>query len=232
MPNEKILIVEDEPSIRALIKLALESAGYTNVYEAEDGEEALEKAREKHVDLIILDLMLPGIDGLTVCKKLKSDDATRGIPVIMLTAKVEEADIVLGLEIGASDYVTKPFSRKILIARVRAQLRDFTEEKTSGEIRRAGLVLNESLHSAKLDGVTLELTFSEFELLKLFAGHPGRVFTRNQIIARLKGSDYPVTERAVDVQIVNLRRKLGEWSANIETVRGVGYRMKTSGAAS
>ncbi len=224
--NEKILIIEDEPSIRELVKMALAGAGYSTVYEAENGETGLELAVNRQPDLILLDLMLPGIDGLAVCRKLKSGDATRNIPVIMLTAKAEESDVVLGLEMGASDYVTKPFSRKILIARVRAQLRDLSEESASGEIRRWGLVINDELHSARLDGEELDLTFSEFELLKLFAAHPGRVYTRNQIISRIKGSDYPVTERAVDVQIVNLRRKLGEWGVNIETIRGVGYRMR------
>ncbi len=227
MANETILLIEDEPPIRELVKLALESAGFTSVLEAGDGETGLDLALRRKPDLILLDLMLPGIDGLTVCRKLKSEEETKLIPVIMLTAKAEESDVVLGLEMGASDYVTKPFSRKILIARVRAQLRDFSEDAASGEIRRAGLVLSEQTHSVSVDGVPVELTFSEFEILRLFAAHPGRVFTRNQIISRIKGDDYPVTERAVDVQIVNLRRKLGEWGSNIETIRGIGYRVKT-----
>ena len=145
----------------------------------------------------------------------------------MLTAKSEESDLVLGLEIGANDYITKPFSRKVLVARIRTQFRIMSEQEISKELRRAGLVINSDLHSVKLNGNDLELTFSEFEILKLFAAHPGRVYTRNQIIAKIKGEGYPVTERAIDVQIVNLRRKLGLWGANIETVRGVGYRMKS-----
>ncbi len=226
--NEKILIVEDEPGIRELVRLALEGAGYSAIYEAGDGEHGLELARRHQVDLVLLDLMLPGIDGLTVCRKLKADEETRGIPIIMLTAKSEESDVVLGLEMGAVDYITKPFSRKILVARVRAQLRDVAEGGSSNEIRYAGLVINDEIHSAKLDGEELDLTVSEFAMLRLLAAHPGRVYTRGQIIQRIKGDDYPVTERAVDVQIVNLRRKLGLWGAeNIETIRGVGYRLKS-----
>lgn len=228
MANEKILIVEDEPAIRSLVKLALEDAGYASVYEAGDGESALEIAESRRPDLILLDLMLPGMDGLTVCRKLKAAEDTCHIPVIMLTAKAEETDVVLGLEMGACDYITKPFSRKILTARVRAQLRDAAEESTSGELRRNGLVLNTDSHTAILDGRELVLTFSEFAILNLFLAHPGRVYTRSQIIAKIKGDDYPVTERSVDVQIVNLRRKLDHWGAEyIETIRGVGYRMKS-----
>lgn len=228
MANEKILIVEDEPSIRELVKMALEDAGFSAVYEASDGETALQEVRRVQPDLILLDLMLPGIDGLTVCRKLKSEEDTRHIPIIMLTAKSEESDVVLGLEMGACDYITKPFSRKILAARVRAQLRDQAEAASGNEIRRPGLVINETLHNVKINGVEVELTRSEFAILLLFAAHPGRVYTRNQIILKIKGEDYPVTERAVDVQIVNLRRKLGEWGAeNIETIRGIGYRLRT-----
>lgn len=227
MANEKILIVEDEPAIRELVKMTLQSAGYSAVYEAQNGEEGLELAEKFLPDLILLDLMLPGMDGITVCRKLKAEEETRNIPVIMLTAKAEETDVILGLEMGARDYITKPFSRKILVARVRAQLRDLSEESASTEIRRAGLVINDEYHSIRLNGENLEFTFSEFEILKLFAAHPGRVYTRNQIIAKIKGDDYPVTERAIDVQIVNLRRKLGEWGTNIETIRGVGYRLKS-----
>ncbi len=229
MSSEKILIVDDEPPIRELVRLALESAGYTALYEADDGDRALTLAQKIQPDLILLDLMLPEVDGLTVCRKLKAVPETMHIPIIMLTAKSEESDVVLGLEMGANDYVTKPFSRKILIARVRAQLRTVTEDAAANEIRRAGLVINEELHMVKLDGETIELTRSEFAILQLLAAHPGRVYTRNQIILRIKGEDYPVTERAVDVQMVNLRRKLHGWGAeNIETVRGIGYRLSTA----
>lgn len=225
MANEKILVVEDDPSILELLKLTLANAGYPAIYTAENGERGLELAQKFLPDLILLDLMLPGIDGLTVCRKLKAAEGTQSIPIIMLTAKAEENDIVLGLELGASDYITKPFSHKILIARVRAQLRGTAESAQSTEIRYQNLVVNPELHSAKLDGEELELTLSEFEILKLLAAHPGRVYTRNQIITQVRGDDYPVTGRAIDVQIVNLRRKLGTWGEHIETIRGIGYRL-------
>ncbi|MDD4816452.1 MAG: response regulator [Victivallaceae bacterium] len=229
MANERILIVEDEPEIRELVKITLTGAGFHTFFEAADGETALRLAAERQIDLILLDLMLPGIDGLSVCRRLKENASTRGIPVIMLTAKSEEADIVIGLELGAADYITKPFSCKVLAARVRAQLRLAADAASETEFRRDGLVLNRELHRVALDGGELELTSGEFELLALFVSRPGRVYTRGQIIAHLRGDDYPVTERAIDVQIVNLRRKLGEWGVNIETVRGVGYRMKSGG---
>ncbi|MDD3153974.1 MAG: response regulator transcription factor [Victivallaceae bacterium] len=230
MPNHKILIVEDEPPIRELIKMTLEGAGFSEVYEASDGEGALALAKNIRPDLILLDWMLPGMDGLDVCRNLKKSDELGSIPVMMLTAKSEESDIVLGLEMGAVDYVTKPFSRKVLIARVRAQLRAVAETEKSGQLCCNGLVIHPDACAAFLDGAELLLTHGEFEVLRLFAAHPGRVYTRNQIIARIKGDGYPVTERAVDVQILNLRRKLGEWGVNIETIRGVGYRMKAGGA--
>lgn len=226
MASEKILIIEDEPAIRELIKMALQEVGYSNIIEAENGETGLKLAASRQVDLILLDLMLPGIDGLKVCRTLKAASETKHIPIVMLTAKSEESDVVLGLEMGASDYITKPFSRKILCARVRALLRDADEENNSQIVRCGDLVLNHELHSVKIDGNPVELTISEFEILSLFALHPGRVYTRNQIILKIKGDDYPVTERAVDVQIVNLRRKLGRYGAEkIETIRGVGYRL-------
>lgn len=231
MPSNKILIVEDESPIRELIRIALESAGFTSVFEAADGESGLAQARSLHPDLILLDLMLPGIDGLDVCRKLKADEDLRHIPVIMLTAKSEEADIVLGLELGANDYVTKPFSRKVLIARIRTQLRNLAEKTNNPSERISnGLYINPETRAARLDSRDLQLTHGEFEVLFLFASHPGRVYTRNQIIAEIRGEGYPVTERAVDVQILNLRRKLGEWGANIETIRGVGYRLKAEDA--
>lgn len=224
MASEKILIVDDEPSIRELIALALTSAGFTNLIEAADGESALSAARRQQPNLILLDLMMPGIDGLNVCRLLKQDESTRSIPVIMLTARSEESDIVLGLELGAADYITKPFSNKILVARIRAHLRSTTEATVSCDVRIAGLVMNTERHSAELCDEPLDLTPTEFDLLRLFAGHPGRVYTRNQIITKTKGEGYAVTDRTIDVQIVALRRKLGEWGTRIETVRGVGYR--------
>lgn len=227
MGNERILLIEDEEDIRELVKMTLDEAGYPNVVTSSNGEDGLRAARFRPPDLILLDNMLPGMDGLSVCRKLKTDENTRNIPIIMLTARSEEVDIVLGLEMGANDYITKPFSRKVLIARVRAQFRIFSELEADTEIRHNGLVINDTCHTAKINGLSLELTLSEYEIIKLLARHPGRVFTRNQLIKQIKGDGYPVTERAIDVQIVNLRRKLGAWGANINTVRGVGYQMKT-----
>jgi len=226
MAAEKILVIEDEEPIRELLKLTLESAGYSGIYMAANGEEGLRLAQSRLPDLILLDLMLPGMDGLSVCRQLKSQEATRAIPIIMLTARSEESDVIIGLELGAVDYITKPFSRKILIARVRAQLRQFSDAEDSNEIRRGGLVIRKDQHEVRLHGKVLDLTFSEFAILHLLVSYPGRVYTRNQIITRVKGDGYPVTERAIDVQILNLRRKLGDWAVNIDTVRGVGYRCK------
>ncbi len=225
MANEQILIVEDEETIRELLTMALESEGY-HVLASADGEAGLEMARKRQPDLILLDLMLPGVDGLTVCRTLAADAATRAIPVVMLTARSEESDIVLGLEVGACDYITKPFNRKILIARIRAHLRRVREAGDSREVRHAGLLLDIEAHTAMLHGADLALTVSEFTILHMLAEHAGRVFTRNQFIARLRGDSYVVTERAVDVQILNLRKKLGDWGEFIETVRGIGYRLK------
>ena len=223
----KILIADDEPSIRELVRMALEEANLTEIIEAENGRDTIEKAARFQPSLILLDWMMPEMDGLSVCRTLKMQENTRNIPIIMLTAKSEESDIVLGLEMGAVDYITKPFSRKILIARVRAQLREQSEQSSAFEIRRGSLLINTEQHYCKLDDENIDLTFSEFEILSHFAKHPGRVYTRNQIIQRIKGDGYPVTERSVDVQIVNLRKKLDEWGTkNIETIRGIGYRMK------
>lgn len=224
---KKILVIEDDDSIREVIRFALESNGYTTVLTAGDGEAGLEIALREQPALVLLDLMLPKLDGLSVCRELKRNEATCGIPVIMLTAKSEENDIVLGLEMGACDYITKPFSNKVLVARVRAQLRSGLEQNANGEIRHDALVMNTLSHTASLDGKPLDLTLTEYGILKLLAKRPGRVFTRDQIVSKVKGDDYPVTDRAIDVQIVNLRRKLGAWGVHIETVRGVGYRMKS-----
>lgn len=220
-----ILVVEDEESIRTLIALNLQAAGYT-VEEAKDGTQALEKVKSVKPDLVLLDWMLPGLDGLDVLRSLKADPAFATLPVIMLTAKSEEHDIVLGLEMGATDYITKPFSNKVLIARIRAILRRGDAAPPEENIRYAGLVLTPGQRSAELDGAELSLTAGEFDLLALLAARPGHVYTRAQIVARTKGEDYPVTDRAVDVQIVALRRKLGVFGERLETVRGVGYRMR------
>jgi len=227
MAKEKILIVEDEEDIRELVKYNLEREGFTDLRAVETGEEAVNLVKTFLPDLILLDLMLPGIDGLTVCRKLKNNEKTEHIPIIMLTAKSEESDVVVGLEMGADDYITKPFSNKVLLARVRSVLRRVQNKEKIGPgdlVRRGNLLITPGKREALLDDQPLDLTFSEFEILLLLARRPGWVFTRNQIVNEVKGSDYPVTERAIDVQIVGLRKKLGADGKKIETIRGVGYR--------
>ena len=228
MSNERIMIVEDEESIQELIKYNLLREGYQVPVCCENGESALESAVTYKPDLILLDLMLPGMDGLTVCRNLKNDPVTKNIPVIMLTAKSEESDIVIGLELGADDYITKPFSPKILTARIRAVLRRLAAledvPENEKELVRGPLRMNAVRRAASLNGEDLDLTCSEFNILYHLAKRPGWVFTRNQIVNAIRGDDYPVTERAIDVQIVGLRRKMGEFGELIETVRGIGYR--------
>jgi two-component system alkaline phosphatase synthesis response regulator PhoP len=192
------------------------------------GEEAIEAARSKLPDVIILDLMLPGVDGLEVCRTLKRDSKTSHIPIVMLTAKSEEADIVAGLELGADDYITKPFSPRVLLARVKAVLRrkTVTAEKEASVLKRGGLMIDSSRYEVTVKGQAIELTSTEFRLLRFLAGRPGRVFTRHQIMDSVRGDDYVATDRSVDVQIAGLRKKLGPLGNHIETVRGVGYRFK------
>jgi two-component system, OmpR family, alkaline phosphatase synthesis response regulator PhoP len=226
MAKAKILVVDDEEDIRELVELNLSHEGF-KVLLCETGEQALEKAGSELPDLIILDLMLPGIDGLEVCKKLKSNMKTENIPVVMLTAKGEETDVVSGLEVGADDYITKPFSGKVLVARVRRLLRKViatSEDKVVLKIK--DLVIDPNRHEVLVKNKAVELTFTEFNILHMLAKRPGFVFTRYQIVDALHGSDYIVTDRAVDVQIVSLRKKLGVCGNSIETVRGVGYRFR------
>ncbi len=227
MTGEKILVVEDEEDIMELVSFNLSKAGY-EVSEATTGEMALEKAKTQIPDLVVLDLMLPGIDGLKVCRSIKNDSNTSRIPVIMLTAKGDEADIVVGLEMGADDYVTKPFSPKILLARIRAVLRrnEMDVPGEAGQVEIHGITISPGRREVLFGGRCVELTATEFRILHLLARRPGWVFTRGQIVDEVHGEDYPVTDRSVDVQIVGLRKKLGPAGAYIDTVRGVGYRMK------
>lgn len=227
MDKEKILIVDDEEDILELLDFNLSKEGY-EIIRSETGEDALHKAKTMKPDLIILDLMLPGIDGLEACKLLKKDPTTKNISIIMLTAKGEEADIVVGLELGADDYVTKPFSPRVLLARVKVALRrqDKQELKADDTIKINDIVINPMRYEVILKGRPVELTVTEFKILHFLAKHPGWVFTRGQIVDATKGADYPVTDRAVDVQIVNVRKKLGRYSSYVETVRGIGYRFK------
>jgi two-component system phosphate regulon response regulator PhoB len=226
MANEKILIVDDEEDVLELVRYNLDKNGY-KVETAATGEQAIAKARAKLPDLIILDLMLPGIDGLDVCKKLKDDTKTQNIPVIMLTAKGEETDVVTGLELGADDYVTKPFSPKVLVARIRRVLqRPIARNLEKASVKIHEMTIDPSRREVLVKNKPVELTFTEFNILYTLAKRPGMVFTRYQIVDSIHGEDYLVTDRAIDVQIVSLRKKLGIYEKYIETVRGVGYRFK------
>lgn len=227
--KKHILVVEDEEDILALIHYNLTREGFRSTC-ATSGEEALQIVQKDPPDLVVLDLMLPGIDGLEVCRTLKSQPETSSIAVLMVTAKGEEADVVTGLEMGADDYVTKPFSPRILIARARAVLRRNAGEEDAVEqsevIKADGLLIHPGRNEVLVDGQAVELTYTEFRVLHFLASRPGWVFTRYQIVNAVRGDDYSVTDRAVDVQIVGLRKKLGACGKLIETVRGVGYRFK------
>lgn len=229
MSHEKIFIVEDDRDIRELLKYNLEKEGYSVAMEA-DGNKALQKLKSKKPDLVVLDLMLPGRDGLSICREIRSDEDLKSMPVIMLTAKSEEVDIVTGLEVGADDYITKPFSPRVLIARIRAALRrevSTDKEPSVKLIRRGDIEIDADRHQVLVGGTPVELTFTEFRLLQFLAQRPGIVFSRYQIVDAVKGEDYPVTDRSVDVQVVGLRKKLSGCSDYIETVRGVGYRFRS-----
>jgi two-component system alkaline phosphatase synthesis response regulator PhoP len=227
MPKELILVVDDEKDVRELVQYNLNKNGYKTICVG-TGEDAVAKAKSEPLNLIVLDLMLPGIDGLDVCRALKADARTKKIPIIMLTAKGEEVDIVTGLELGADDYVVKPFSPRVFIARIRAALRNKTGAPQDAEatVKHGELIIDPARHEVKIKETLVDLTYTEFSILHHLALHPGRVYTRNQIIDAIRGDDYPVTERAVDVQIVGLRKKLGKTGERIETVRGVGYRFR------
>jgi two-component system phosphate regulon response regulator PhoB len=229
MAKEKILVIDDDEDILELVRYNLSREGY-RVTGSLTGEDALRKVRSDTFDLIVLDLMLPGMDGLAFTKTLKNDSRLHSIPIIMLTAKGEEADIVTGLELGADDYITKPFSPKVMIARVRAALRRRKEEPQDemAIVKIHDLEINPGRRSVLVKGDPIDLTYTEFQLLLLLAKRPGWVFTRFQIVDLIRGSDYPVTDRSVDVQIVGLRKKLGNCGKYVETVRGVGYRFRES----
>ncbi|MCF8146772.1 MAG: response regulator [Deltaproteobacteria bacterium] len=227
MPKERILVVDDEEDILELVRFNLLREGY-DVRVADSGEKAVDLTRKDLPHLIILDLMLPGIDGLEVTRILKSNSETRQIPIVMLTAKGEEPDVVAGLELGADDYVTKPFSPRILLARVRAVLRRKQEEAqgASDVVKIRNLMIHPGRREVLVDGKSVPLTFTEFGILNYLVRRPGWVFTRSQIVDTVRGTDYFVTDRSVDVQIAGLRKKLGPSGRFIETVRGVGYRFK------
>ena len=221
---DKIVLIEDDPGIRTVIRLALKGAGFTSICETGNGTDGRALVLREKPALVILDLMLPGMDGLAVCSAIRRNPSVSGTPIVMLTARTAEEDVVRGLELGADDYITKPFSNAILVARVKAALR--RTAPPTGPVRTLGLlVLDETTRTASVDGVMLSLTRSEFDLLDILSAHPGRVYTRQQIIARIQREEKDVTDRTVDTLMVGLRRKLGEWAGHVETIRGIGYRI-------
>ena len=230
MASKRILVVEDDPSIRRVIVLALKSGGYTDVTETADGDAALEAAFRTRMDLVLLDLMLPGLDGISVCRRLRTNPETAEVAIVMLTARGAECDIVSGLDAGADDYVTKPFSKEVLLARIRAALRK-DERRSEERLTLDGLLLDDGTHQVMVDGTELKLTLTEYRILELLLRHPGRVFDRALIIDRISGGEKTVTERTIDVQMFGLRRKLGLWARHLETIRGVGYRLNEHGGA-
>lgn len=222
--NHKILIVDDENDICELIEMCLHSNGFKNTRITNDGKTALIIAEKWLPDLILLDVMLPIMSGKEVCKALKNNEITENIPIIMLTAKSSEHDIIEGLDIGANDYITKPFSNKILVARIKALLRTVKE---FGMIKFRGIQIDLNKRIVTIDSKIINLTFSEFEILKTLTKYPERVYSRSELISIIRGeAGYDITERVIDFQIVNLRKKLGDYGSYIETVRGVGYKLR------
>lgn len=227
MNGKNILIVEDEEDILKLIEVNLLKNGF-EATGVQSGEKAVESINKNYYDLVLLDLMLPGIDGLEVCKQLKNNAGTKELPIIMLTAKGEEGDIIKGLESGADDYITKPFSPKVLLARIKTVLRrqDNNSYNNEAVINIDKLYIHPVKHEVLLDNKSLKLTSAEFKALHLLASKPGWVLTRYNIIDHIRGEEYAVTDRSVDVLMVGLRKKLGKFGHYIETVRGVGYKFK------
>ena len=224
MKKPRILVVDDEPDIVELIRHHLIREHY-EVVTASDGSQALAQARATPPDLVVLDLMLPGVDGLEICRKLKSDTRTANVPIIMLTAKGEESDAVIGLSQGADDYVRKPFGIKELVARVAARLRAAEQRAEDAKVLRFGDLLIDSVkHEVQLDGENLHLTLTEFKLLRHLVRHKGRAFTRNELLNAVLGRDAYVIDRNVDVHVATLRKKLGAYGEYIQTIRGLGYK--------
>ena len=227
METIKVLLVEDEEDIREMVHFNLFKERY-QVLLASDGQTAVDVATKELPELIVLDVMLPKMDGFQVCERLKNDPQTKKIPIIMLTAKGEEEDVIKGLEVGADDYITKPFSPKVLLARIKAVLR---RSKNIVKGPKNVFTLNDikidlSKRQTFIRDTELKLTYTEFQILHLLAQKSGWVFTRGQIVDSIRGENHAITDRSVDVQIVNLRKKMGDQGHLIETVRGVGYRFK------
>lgn len=233
MKKKHILIIEDDEDIQQLVSFNLLKADF-HVTCADDGEEGLVQLGRQHFDCLLLDLMLPGMSGYEVCRTIRKNEEDNKLPVIMLTAKGEENDIVKGLESGGDDYITKPFSPKVLVARIKSVLRRGLKRPDEEEIENAkkqlicydSLCIDQGRHEVRLGEKIIDLTMTEFNILILLAGKPGWVFSRQQIIDSVRGYDYSVTPRAIDVQVFGLRKKLGTVGKQIQTVRGIGYRFK------
>ena len=229
MSKPLIIVVEDEADIQDIVAYNLKREGY-DVLTAGRGDQGLSLIQAKNPDLVILDIMLPGIDGLTICQQLRAEAKTKALPIIILSAKEEESDVVIGLGLGADDYMPKPFSPRELLARVKALLRRATAQESQGQeqgqdqIRHGDLIIDIDRHQASLQGVALKLTATEFKLLMALASHPGRAFSREQLLNRVVGDAVVVVDRNIDVHIRSVRKKLGVQTGLIETVRGVGYR--------
>jgi two-component system alkaline phosphatase synthesis response regulator PhoP len=224
MQKLKILLVEDEEDIAEIIKLQAELAGYKVIVES-DGLNGLRAVAREKPDLVILDIMLPGLNGLDVCRKIKSNPDTKGIPVIMISAKSEELDVILGLELGADDYVSKPFSVKVLLSRIRVVLRRGKEPEVAQKVMTFGaFTLDLERYQLHKKGKGIPLTRSEFNILKRMLSNRGKVLSRNQLLDEIAGDDVYIVDRNIDVHIASLRKKLGPNFQNIETVRGIGYR--------
>jgi two-component system phosphate regulon response regulator PhoB len=227
MSGPPILVVEDEPPLQELLGYNLKKAGYRPV-SATSGSEAIDRIASEIPALILLDVMLPDTDGFALCRRLRRQAGTKSIPIIMVTAKGEDADVVRGLEAGADDYITKPFNLPVLLARIHAVLRrrDDEQPNDASPLAIRNVSLHPGRHELRVDDEKVELTSTEFRILHLLMRRPGWVFSRQQIVDGVRGANYAVTERAVDVQVVSLRRKLGSAADAIETVRGVGYRFR------
>ena len=228
MKRQTIVVIEDEADIREVIEYGLAREGY-DVATSGDGQEGLELVQNAMPDLLLLDLMLPSLDGIEICRQLKSDSATRHIPIIMVTAKGDESDIVLGLGMGADDYVAKPFSPKELLARIKAVLRrrPLREDGSAPErVTRGEVTIDVGKHEVRVAGESVAFTATELRLLHFLATHPGRVFTRDRLLSRVIGEDVVVVDRNIDVHIRAVRKKLGDSADLIETIRGVGYRFR------
>jgi two-component system phosphate regulon response regulator PhoB len=228
LKRQKILVVEDEPDILEVVEYNLAREGF-RVLTARDGESGLAKTRHELPDAVVLDLMLPGVDGLEICRRLRGDELTRNVPIVMVTAKGEEADIVVGLGLGADDYLVKPFSPRELVARLRAVLRRTQAQQHKADQERievGGLVVDRARHEVVVDGASVVFTPTELRLLHFLASHPGRVFTRDQLLSRAIGEHAVVLDRNIDVHVRSIRRKLGDERERLETVRGVGYRFR------